>query len=125
MLWGLPPRAELIGRMADMGEGPVPYRRSIYWKVERGESTSTVLVYTFRGLVRLNETASFIWTLMDGHRSAEEILLALREQYPIVHLAQLEDDVEKFLNSAEAHGMILRHWSPLQPYQVLAEELVP
>jgi hypothetical protein len=110
--------------MAEMAEGPVPHRRSIYWKVEREESTSRVLVYTFDGLVRLNPTASIIWGLMDGHHGVEEILQALREHYPLAPGAQLEEDVETFLRSAEAHGLILSHWSPLQPYRVLAEELV-
>lgn len=108
-----------------MAKGPVPYRRSIYWKVEREESTSRVLVYTFAGLVRLNQTASLIWGLMDGHHGVEEMLLALREQYPHAPVAQLEEDVENFLRSAEAHGLVLRHWSPLQPYRILVEELVP
>lgn len=108
-----------------MAEGPVPYRLSIYWKVEREESTSRVLVYTFDGLVRLNLTASIIWRLMDGHHGVEDILKALREHYPLAPRARLEEDVENFLRSAESHGLILRHWSPLQPYRILAEELVP
>jgi len=108
-----------------MAQCSVPYRRSIYWKVEREESPSRVLVYTFGGLVRLNQTASLIWELIDGRRCVADILLALREQYPCVRTAQLEKDVHAFLRSAEALGLILGHWSALQPYRIFAEELVP
>ena len=108
-----------------MAERPVPYRRSIYWKTEKGKVGSGILVYTFRGLIRLNETASLVWELMDGRHTVEEMLVALRGQFPNAPGERLKEDLENFLRSAESNGLILRHWTPLQPYQVDDEELVP
>ncbi len=105
--------------------GSVPYRRSIYWRIKDEGSTRAILAYTFDGLVRLNDTASIIWELLDGRHSEKEIVSALRARFPLASVARLEEDVKAFLSSAEAHGLILRHWSPLQPYRIVAEELVP
>lgn len=103
----------------------VPYPRVVYWKSEVGEDGPGILVYTFHGLIRLNQTASLIWRLLDGRHTTEEILFALRDHFPQVPRERLEGDLEEFLSVAEKGGLILRHWSPLQPYQVLSEELVP
>ena len=108
-----------------MMTGSVPYRRSIYWKIEDDGSTRQVLAYTFNGLVRLNDTATIIWGLLDGRHCEEEIVYTLRAQFPLATVARLEEDVEAFLRSAEDRGLILRHWTPLQPYRIIAEELVP
>lgn len=90
-----------------------------------GEDGPHILVYTFHGLVRLNQTASLIWRLLDGRHDTEEILFALEDRFPQVPRKRLQEDLEEFLSVAETEGLILRHWSPLQPYQVICEELVP
>jgi|GEM_PF-1692009 len=108
-----------------MKERSAPYPRVVYWKSEVGEEGPGILVYTFHGLIRLNQTASLIWRLLDGGHSTEEILFALRDRFPHVPRERLQEDLEKFLSVAETEGLILRHWSPLQPYGVIFEELVP
>ena len=108
-----------------MAEYRVPYRRSIYWKIDKRESQPGIIVYSFRGLIRLNGVASLIWGLIDGHHTVEEILIALRDHFPDVPTERLREDLEDFLRFAEDNSLILRHWSPLQPYEVISEELVP
>jgi hypothetical protein len=120
----------LATSISQQGEGEkmdcsVPYPLVVYWKSEVGEDGPGILVYTFRGLIRLNQTASLIWRLLDGRHTTEEILFDLRDHFPQVPQERLEGDLEEFLSAAEKEGLILRHWSPLQPYQVLSEELVP
>jgi hypothetical protein len=111
--------------MRDAAKRPVPYRRSIYWKIEQSKTGREILVYSLGGLIRLNGTASLIWELLDGWHGVEEMLVALRERFPDAPGERLKEDVESFLRSAEVSGLILRHWSPLQPYEVASEELVP
>lgn len=111
--------------MRNQAERLAPCRRSIYWKVEEEKTGCKILVYSFRGLIRLNQTASLIWEHLDGRHSLEELLVTLRKSFPNAPAEQLKEDLENFLRSAETMGLICRQWRPLQPYQVLNEELVP
>jgi hypothetical protein len=55
--------------------------------------------------VYLNETASLIWQLCDGHRSVGEIAELLRESFPKMDTA-IASDLEATLNSFAEHGVI-------------------
>jgi len=101
-----------------------PCRCAIYWKVEGTDSYPQVTVYGLTGLIRLNRTASRIWLLSDGRHSVEEILRALKGRFPGVADSRLREELGQFLSRAEARGLLLRRWDPLQPYRIIKERAV-
>lgn len=64
-----------------------------------------VLLYP-EGMIKLNESASAIGSLIDGQRSVAAIIAALQEQFPGV--PELGDDVEQFMEVARE-----KHWLEL------------
>jgi hypothetical protein len=102
----------------------IPYRYAIYWKVTGTDRLPEITVYGLSGLIRLNRTASLIWLRSDGHHSERQILQALREHFPEIPTGQLQEEVGRFLSQAEARGLLLRHWDPLQPYRVIGKRFL-
>jgi len=107
-----------------MKESRTPYRCSIYWKQEGTTSAPVVTVYSMDCLMRLNPVASIIWLLLDGRHTEERIQKMLQDCFQHASAQLLQKHLDKFLSQAEALGLIVRCWHPLQPYQVLSERLV-
>ncbi|MEN5244136.1 pyrroloquinoline quinone biosynthesis peptide chaperone PqqD [Pseudomonas atacamensis] len=64
-----------------------------------------VLLYP-EGMIKLNETAALIGSLIDGERDVAAIIAELDKQFPGV--PELGDDVEQFMEVArEQHWLIL------------------
>jgi hypothetical protein len=99
----------------------VPYRCSIYWKLEGPPDCPAVTLIGPGGVVRLNRTASFIWLLSDGKHPRGTIEQALRDRFPRISGDRIRQDLDGFLAAAEEGGFLLTRWDPLQPYQVVCE----
>jgi hypothetical protein len=121
---GSSPRLRSVGGVRVM-EFCVPYRCSIYWKLDRSGPVPVVTVYSLDGLIRLNQVASSIWLLSDGRHTEEQIRTILRDRFPDVPAQRLKKDLDLFLTEAENRGLLIRCWDPLQPYLVLSERSAP
>jgi hypothetical protein len=55
--------------------------------------------------ILLNETASLVWLLCDGARSAADIIELLRDSFPVA-AERLPSEVEDALRLLSAHGAI-------------------
>ena len=59
----------------------------------------------FNGYMSLNPTAAFLWEAMAQPKSAEELTLALTEEFEVT-LAQASKDVEDFLSHLLERSLI-------------------
>lgn len=72
----------------------------------RAMEDGLVIVSPEEGKVRvLNESASFIWTLIDGQRSVHEIAKQLSQEYEVTTEQALQD-VGAFLNTMAKSGLV-------------------
>lgn len=71
-----------------------PARNTEAWFVDEQEY---VRVLTLHGILRLNATGSFIWTLADSHRTVREIFDRCRDEWPDSP-PTLEAEIRKFLS---------------------------
>jgi hypothetical protein len=108
-----------------MKESWIPYRCAIHWRMERNKDGLAMLVYGFHGLIRFNTTAALLWERIDGRHTVAELRVTLKESFPDLPDERLRQDVDAFLARAGEEGLILCPWSPLQPYHVHREGLVP
>ena len=108
-----------------MNETWIPYRCAIHWKTERNADGLALLVYGLHGLIRFNSTAALLWQQMDGHHSIADLRDVLKKGFPDLPDERLRQDVDAFLADATKEDLILCPWSPLQPYHVLREGLLP
>ncbi len=70
------------------------------------QAGATIVVDCPSGTYRLlNETASFLWSRIDGDRSTEQLSQDLTEEFEIT-LEQAQADVRTFLEGAVSRGMI-------------------
>ena len=53
----------------------------------------------------LNEFATYIWELIDGKRSVDDIHGSILKDYD-VNLSELSNDITDFLNQLESAGLI-------------------
>ncbi|PYE28068.1 pyrroloquinoline quinone biosynthesis protein D [Paraburkholderia silvatlantica] len=80
------------------------WRRGYRFQFEPAQNAH-VLLYP-EGMIKLNESAAAIGSLIDGQRSVAEIVELLDQQYPGV--PELGEDVEQFMEVAHA-----KHWIEL------------
>jgi len=62
-------------------------------------------VVDFNGLVTLNDTGRFLWGLLDGTHSAEDMVRELVRQFEVDE-AQAERDLQAFLTELETIGLV-------------------
>ncbi|MBE6536099.1 MAG: PqqD family protein [Ruminococcaceae bacterium] len=60
----------------------------------------------FNGIIKLNESAKFIWDMLARGAEKEEIVEALLNEYEGVDAAVVEADVEKFINELEGANIL-------------------
>ncbi|MCG5071953.1 pyrroloquinoline quinone biosynthesis peptide chaperone PqqD [Paraburkholderia sp. RG36] len=77
------------------------WRRGYRFQFEPAQNAHVVLYP--EGMVKLNESAAAIGSLINGLRSVVEIIAQLSQQYPGV--PELAEDVEQFMEVAHA-----KHW---------------
>ncbi len=65
-------------------------------------------VADLEAICSLNETAAFIWQLIDGRTSVRQIVAAIVNEYDSED-AEAEKDVSSFLESLAAEGLIRLH----------------
>jgi hypothetical protein len=88
---------------------PIPSPDTIS-RVLEGE---TVLVLPTRGLVNvLNELGQYVWNLIDGHRSVEDIVTEVCNEYN-VSSEQARQDVMSFLQLLSEKGALVLESRPL------------
>lgn len=59
----------------------------------------------FNGMVRLNDTGEFLWTLMMEECTQEDLIAAMVEKYDVTEEVA-KRDVENFLNVLKKPGII-------------------
>lgn len=75
---------------------------SNYVAVAVGETSKT-----FHAMIKLNETAAFLWNRMTENDTTEEALVdALLEEYSGVDRATAEQDVHKIVEGLAANGIL-------------------
>jgi len=67
-------------------------------------------VLELNGLVSLNTTASYIWQLLDGRQSTEDITTALADRFAVSR-DEAHTDVQEFLAHLEEMGLLV-HEAP-------------
>lgn len=99
-------RACYLGRIVTGGDpiARVPVRAS---DLSTRELDGQLYLLTFRDRVlrSLNPLGARAWELMDGRRSAGEIVQALLEEYE-VDLPRVRDDVLQFIAELERSGLV-------------------
>ena len=60
----------------------------------------------FKAMITLNETGKFIWELLEKETTKEEIVNKLLEACVDAERAQVEIDVEKFLNKLKEDNIL-------------------
>lgn len=85
----------------------VPLRLTHLWR-QRGDC---VVVYSDAhfNLVRLefNGVGSRVWELMDGHRTAEEIVQQIQHEHPAVERSRIIEDVQVFFEQLREEWLAL------------------
>ncbi|MBC7327390.1 PqqD family protein [bacterium] len=62
-------------------------------------------VLDLNAVITLNETGAYLWELLEEERSAEELAIALSEEFD-VDIAQARIDVENFLKELRETGLV-------------------
>jgi len=75
-------------------------------RVQQRSENETVLLVP-EGLLRLKGSAVEILNLVDGERSATQIIDLLKAQYPLEAHSQIEAEVESFLASLHTRSVLL------------------
>lgn len=60
----------------------------------------------FNGIIKLNDTAKFIWDILEKGAEKEEIVDALLAEYEGVDRATAEADVQKFIDELKGAGIL-------------------
>ena len=60
----------------------------------------------FNGIIKLNDTAKFIWDILEKGAEKEEIVAALLAEYEGVDRATAEADVQKFIDELKGAGIL-------------------
>ena len=60
----------------------------------------------FNGIIKLNDTAKFIWDILEKGAEKEEIVDALLAEYEGVDAAVVEADVENFINQLKGANIL-------------------
>ena len=60
----------------------------------------------FNGIIKLNDTAKFIWDILEKGAEKEEIVEALLAEYEGVDRATAEADVQKFIDELKGAGIL-------------------
>ena len=60
----------------------------------------------FNGIIKLNESAKFIWDMLVKGAEKEEIVEALLNEYEGVEAAVVEADVDNFINKLEGANIL-------------------
>jgi hypothetical protein len=71
------------------------------------EDSGDVVIFDDKGnrLLLLNDIGAAVWLLLDGERSVHEIARVITETLP-ADPAKVETDVQAFIDSLAAHGVI-------------------
>ena len=79
----------------------------------------------FKRTIRLNETGAFLWNLLEGEHSKEELLAACADYYgtPENDLPSLTADIDQFLDGLTARGCLIIN-SPINHPENTAEKYV-
>ncbi|MCM8796380.1 MAG: PqqD family protein [Candidatus Omnitrophica bacterium] len=85
-------------------KGKIPFKSpEVAWRTVDGESI-IVLTKESRVIV-LNEVGTYIWELIDGRRSFQEIVTAVTEEFEVSALRATEESAA-FLEEIAAKGII-------------------
>lgn len=60
----------------------------------------------FNGIIKLNESAKFIWDMLVRGAEKEDIVKALLNEYEGVEAAVVEADVDNFINKLEGANIL-------------------
>ena len=60
----------------------------------------------FNGIIKLNESAKFIWDMLVKGAEKEDIVKALLNEYEGVDAAVVEADVDNFINKLEGANIL-------------------
>ena len=64
-------------------------------------------VMDFNGLITINETALYLWELLEKDQTADELVEAIEEKFG-VDRAVAQRDVKIFLDEMEAYGLLIK-----------------
>jgi len=59
----------------------------------------------FKGMIKLNETGAFIWSLISDNKTVDEIASAMTEEYEITK-EQAKADAEAFINKLKENNVL-------------------
>jgi len=59
----------------------------------------------FKGMIKLNETGAFIWSLISDNKTLEEIVSAMTDEYEITK-EQAKADAEAFINKLKENNVL-------------------
>ncbi len=80
-------------------------RRKTDYRLEQLDNEMVLYHPSETKILYFNQTASLIWQLCDGERTAEEMISLLSESYP-ESASDIASDVQSTLQQFEEHGCI-------------------
>ncbi len=83
---------------------PFPCQGIYYW--EQPDQSEAVLVKSLEQSIVLNTTGLLIWNLCDGTRDRNELLVAIKNQFPTIEEDILAGDLDKFLKDLVTQGYL-------------------
>jgi methyltransferase-like protein len=93
-----------------------PIRYTLLYKTEGVPPNSKVLIYNTKGQkYGLNEIASFIWVLLDGEQTIEELINIIVKEYNTTKI-QAQKDILNLLRRFEQDELVIIDYNPLYPY---------
>ena len=60
----------------------------------------------FNGIIKLNETAKFIWDMLEKGAEKDEIVVAILAEYEGVDRETAESDVQKFIDELKGANIL-------------------
>jgi len=85
---------------------PVFLKQSFGYFIEEMEGECLLYRIGAHKAIHLNESASLIWKLCDGTRSAEDIITFLQQEYPDAQ-GDLTEDVREAISQLVREGAVL------------------
>ncbi|GHC15504.1 pyrroloquinoline quinone biosynthesis peptide chaperone PqqD [Aidingimonas halophila] len=82
------------------------YRLRPGWRLQWEEAQGRHVLLYPEGMVKLNDSAGAILSLIDGERNVGDVITELRSRYPQAPADELQTDVHEFLDEAVQQGWI-------------------
>jgi pyrroloquinoline quinone biosynthesis protein D len=94
-----------------MSMSPVILKQSFGYFIEEMEGECLLYRIGAHKAIHLNESASLIWKLCDGTRSADDIITFLQQEYPDAQ-ADVAEDVHQTIAQLVREGALLEASAP-------------